>query len=179
MNDDLIDGQLVKNALDGDNSSFDVLVKRYSGNVRMMLEKRNVVFAEDILQDAFVKAYLNLSKFDEKYSFGGWVMTIAKNLSIDSKRKITPSSDGALPIEGVNIPSLSPDPEQLVVRTQQAQRLEVMMGKLPDNYRQILNLRFDEELSYEEISQKLELPIGTVKTQIHRARQALMALMEM
>lgn len=170
----LTDGQLVKEVLNGDKSCFGILVSRYAKSVKSMLLKRNISNVDDILQEAFVKAYLNLVKYDDRYPFGGWVMTIAKNLSIDNMRKPSLNCDGKISID---VPSLYPDPEQIVVRAQQAQRIQTMMDKLSKTYRVILSLRFDEELSYEEIAEKLNIPVGTVKTHIHRARQALMNLM--
>lgn len=168
----LDDNDLVQKALQGDSTSYEALFERHRGAVLGVLNSRckDDALSEDLVQEAFIKAYLNLDKFDSKYSFGGWIVRIAQNLFIDytrkSKNKPMQGSD-----ELMQIPS-GLNPEQSFISKEDNRRLDEALANLTPAYRQIIELRFWQDLTYEQIAEKLKLPIGTVKTQIYRARKS-------
>lgn len=172
------DSELVERALCGDSSAYEALFERHRSSLRAMLQSRcsgdDAVLADsydDILQEAFVKAYLNLEKFDPKYSFAQWIFGIARNLFIDYTRRNSHIEKCSLSADIGGVCS-APNPEEQVIAAQYNRRLREAFERLSPAYRVIVELRFWCDMSYEQISEKLQLPLGTVKTQIHRARQA-------
>lgn len=178
QNSALTDLELVARALSGDASSYGVLFNRYRAPVRAMLRCRTASQCDDILQETFIKAYLNLEKYNPLYTFPGWLFTIARNLYIDHSRKVS-AKDVSIALDPVYSPivSLDANPEEQAIQNQNRRNLDEALEKLSPSYREVLFLRFWCDLSYEAISDKLSLPLGTVKTQIHRARQALIAIL--
>lgn len=168
----LNDNELVQKALQGDSTSYEALFERHRSAILGALNSRckDDALSEDLVQEAFIKAYLNLEKFDSKYSFAGWLARIAQNLFIDytrkSKNKKMQGSD-----ELMQIPS-GLNPEQSFISKEDNRRLNQALESLSPAYRQIIELRFWQDLTYEQIAAKLNLPIGTVKTQIFRARKS-------
>lgn len=126
---------------------------------------------DDLLQETFVKVYVNLHRYNAAYTFGQWVYTIARNTFVDYVRR----RQDDLPIdERFAAPASSaPTPEESVINGQQRRQLENYLERLSPRYRKLIEMRFFEEYSYEEIAAKLDLPLGTVKTQIHRARERM------
>ena len=117
------------------------------------------------------KVYINLHKYSPEYTFGQWVYTIARNTFIDFVRR---RQDDLSIDERFTAPaSSSPTPEERFINLQQRTQIEGYLERLSPRYRQLIVLRFFDELSYEEIAAKLSLPLGTVKTQIHRAREQM------
>ena len=171
------DQQLVAQALAGDGAAYEVLFERHRASVRSLLNCRNAALADDILQETFVKAYLNLDKYNPAYSFVGWLWVVARNLLVDHTRR-APKADERLSLEAsASVASPSPDPEQQAIWAQNRLNLDRALGQLSEPYREVLVLRFWHDLPYEAIAEKLDLPLGTVKTRIHRARAALIALL--
>ena len=173
------DQQLTRLATQGDAVAFEHLFNRYRDAIRQIYLQRmggRDEDADDLLQETFIKVYLNLERYDESYTFGQWIYTIARNTFVDFMRKrrddlsidTIPSGPGAI------MPTAaSPTPEESFIRSQQQSQLEHHMERMTPRYRQLIELRFLREYSYEEISAELALPMGTVKTQIHRAREQL------
>ncbi|MEG0725688.1 MAG: RNA polymerase sigma factor [Mucinivorans sp.] len=172
------DLELIAQALGGTAASYGVLFDRYRSSVRSMLNCRNETLTDDIMQETFIKAYLNLDKFNPLYSFAGWLLVIARNLLIDHTRRAW-RLDPTLSVnaETTMIASVAPNPEEQVINNQNKRALEEALARLSPAYREILYLRFWSDMSYEAIAQQLSLPLGTVKTRIHRARQAFIALL--
>ena len=135
---------------------------------------RDLGLAEDAVQETFIKVYMNLHRYSPEYTFGQWLYTIARNTFIDYVRK----RQDDLPIdEKFSSPaSNTPTPEESVINSQQRHQIELCIARLPENYRRLIRMRFFDEYSYEEIAVKLSLPLGTVKTQIHRARERMCRL---
>ncbi|CDN32211.1 RNA polymerase sigma factor SigW [Mucinivorans hirudinis] len=159
---------LVEETIAGCRESYDELFARYRSQVLAMLTLRcGADQAQDIMQEAFIKGFLNIEKFDNHFSFGGWIFTIARNLAIDYSRRKRGNALEICP----ETPSSLPDPEQSVIQRQFRSKIENIIRKMPANYRIVFELRYIEELSYEEIATQLGMPIGTVKTQIHRVRE--------
>lgn len=172
------DSDLVDRVLAGDSVAFEYLFNRYSDSLhRLYLQKTggNEDDTDDLIQEIFVKAFLHLDSYNKQYTFGQWIYTIAKNSFIDyvRKRRDDLSIDNT---RGEYIPppvASTLNPEEDIISRQQRSQLEEYMQKMSSKYRRLLELRFFKDLSYEEIAEQLNLPLGTVKTQIHRARAKL------
>lgn len=167
------DRRLVELALEDDDTAFEYLFDRYRDAIRRLLLQRsgNASDADDLLQETFIKVYINLHRYSPEYTFGQWVYTIARNTFIDFVRR---RQDDLSIDERFTAPaSSSPTPEERFINLQQRTQIESYLERLSPRYRQLIVLRFFDELSYEEIADKLALPLGTVKTQIHRAREQM------
>lgn len=180
---DLSDKELIEKALQGDSHAFENLFVRYRDEIMgIYLYKtgNNEADANDMLQDTFVKVFLNLHKFNPGYTFGQWVHTIARNTFIDHARKKKDNIFSIDKVEGDFMPihpvSTSPTPEQEMMISQSNSIFDSMIESLPQKYRKMIILRFFREYSYEEIAEELSMPIGTVKTRIYRARERLLEL---
>lgn len=178
----LSDAQLVTWALDGDKEAFETLFRRYRDGIYNLCLQRtggNTDDASDLMQDTFLKVYLGLDKYDDRYTFGQWIYTIARNTFIDYVRRrkddlsIDQLGKGALHATPA---ATDASPEERIIAEQRKVQIERNMALLPDKYRQLVELRFIKGYSYEEIASQLDLPIGTVSTQIHRARERLCKL---
>jgi len=148
----------------------------------MMLKMTNCpTDAEDLTIEAFGKAFRNLSQYTPEFAFSTWLFKIASNNCIDfirRKRGFTLSlSDGQENEEGVEqvieIRSEDRDPEEEIIRNQKAEILHEIVNKLKPHYRVLVELRYFDEYSYEEIAHEMNLPLGTVKAKLFRARDFL------
>lgn len=167
------DRQLVRRVLDGDDTAFEYLFNRYSDAIRRLFVQRlgGMNDADDLLQETFIKVYINLHRYSPAFTFGQWVYTIARNTFIDYVRR---RQDDLSIDERFSAPASSaPTPEESVINLQQRTQIEHYLQTLAPRYRQLIVMRFFEEYSYDEIAAKLSLPLGTVKTQIHRAREQM------
>lgn len=180
----LYDYKLVKRALEeGDQKAYAELMGRYRDSVYYMLLKmvNNKDDAEDLTVEAFGKAFKRLSQYTPNFAFSTWLFRIATNNCIDfirRKRKNTFSLDR--PIEDdeggemvVDIKSETLDPEEHIMKKQKVMMLHDLVDKLKPRYRTLIEMRYFQELSYEEIAAELDLPLGTVKAQLFRAREFL------
>ncbi|MCD8072695.1 MAG: sigma-70 family RNA polymerase sigma factor [Alistipes sp.] len=173
------DHSLVRMSLEGDPAAFEQLFNRYRDSIYQLYLLRTGIGrddAKDILQEIFIKVYLKLHRYDARYTFGQWIYTIARNTFIDFIRKRR--EDISLDTFSEGHPSASPSspiptPEESFISSQQKAQLEHHLGKMTPRYRKLIELRFFRDLSYEEIAAELSIPMGTVKTQIHRAREQL------
>ncbi len=178
------DSELVDMVLEGDSRAFEHLFNRYGGALRQLYLQRTGQKSDDtddLIQEIFIKAFLNLSSYNRRYAFGQWIYTIAKNTFIDyvRKRRDDISIEGSHG-EYVRQPaSLAPNPEENIIRAQRQSQLEQYLDMMTPKYRYLIELRFFKDLTYEEISEELGLPMGTIKTQIHRARLELAKKMGM
>lgn len=170
------DRQLARLVLGGDTAAFEYLFDRYRDAIHRLFLQRtgNAEDADDLLQETFIKVYMNLHRYSPEYTFGQWLYTIARNTFIDFTRK----SRSDLPIdERFSAPAATaPTPEESIINSQQRVQIEHYLESLPEQYKKLFRLRFIDEYSYEEIAEKLHLPMGTVKTQIHRARERMCRL---
>jgi RNA polymerase sigma factor, sigma-70 family len=131
--------------------------------------------AEDICQRSFEKAFMNIEKYNSKYAFSTWLYNIAQNEAIDHLRRnktLINSVSITTEPEAVNIGE-DESPEDRVIIDQAVAELTDAIKMLPDAYRQVAELRFIKDFAYEDISNELQLPLGTVKTRINRARKML------
>lgn len=176
------DRQLVARVLEGDDVAFEYLFNRYRDAIYRLFVQRlgGVNDADDLLQETFIKVFLNLDKYDTAFTFGQWIYTIARNTFIDFVRRrrdnlfVDAAPTGAA--SGLNSVSQEATPEERFIDRQRGAQLEQHLAKMSPRYRQLIELRFFREYSYEEIAAELGMPLGTVKTQIHRARAQLCAL---
>ena len=126
-----------------------------------------------------MKAYLKIGLYDPKYDFGAWIYTIARNTFVDFERtrKSTALNPENIPLENSSAQQTStPTPEDYIINAQQRVQIERYIAMLPEDYRRLFELRFLDEYSYEEIAEKLDMKLGTVKTRIFRVRNMMCRL---
>jgi RNA polymerase sigma factor (sigma-70 family) len=183
----LEDFELIRKAVEhNDGKAYGSLMKRYRKPVYHMVYKmvRNNNDAEDLTIEAFAKAFKNLSKFNPEYTFSTWLFRIATNNCIDfiRKKKLhTTSIDSTYTNDdgesvGMEIRDQSMNPQDIAIHQQKIEIMRMIVQKLPAKYQSLVALRYFDELSYEEIAQELQAPLGTVKAQLHRARELLQDL---
>ena len=174
---------LVDRAVSGDQKAFAELMGRYRDAIYFMLLKmvNNKSDAEDLTIEAFGKAFKNLNQYSPSFAFSTWLFKIASNNCIDylrKKRTNIVSLDGGMNDENEMEPTIpikdgNLDPEENLIRDQIVTLMRTVVTKLKPRYRVLIEMRYFQELSYEEISVELDLPIGTVKAQLFRARELL------
>ena len=172
---------LVQMAIKGDQKAYTELLDRYRDAIYYMLLKmvNNTSDAEDLTIEAFGKAFKNLEQYAPNYAFSTWLFKIATNNCIDFIRKkkantvSLDSSDDDSDKPPTDIMASVLDPEESMIKEQKLKIMRSIVEKLKPRYRKLIELRYFKEYSYEEISEELELPIGTVKAQLFRARELL------
>jgi len=179
----LADFKLIDRAINGDEKAYAELMRRYKKSVYHTLLKmvRNSDDADDLTIEAFAKAFRNLPKFKKEYTFSTWLFRIATNNCIDfiRRKKLETTSintgysnENGDPID-IDIRDENLNPQENAINLQKIEIVRTMVTLLPDKYQQLVQLRYFDELSYEEIAQQLSAPLGTVKAQLHRARELL------
>lgn len=186
----LRDYKLVQMAIgDGSQQAYAELMKNYKDSLYFMLLKmtNNPHDAEDLTIEAFGKAFKKLHQYTPEYAFSTWLFKIASNNCIDfirKKKKYTFSidknyDDNETGTEmALKIPAEVLDPEEELVKKQKIKLMREVVEKLKPHYRTLIELRYFKELSYEEIAQELNLPLGTVKAQLFRAREFLYQILK-
>lgn len=183
----LQDYDLVQKAIKGDEKAFARLLSRYKDTIYFMLLKmlNNRSDAEDLTLEAFGKAFKNLHQYSPTYAFSTWLFKIASNNCIDFLRKkkgviisLENDSEQIEISETARLKSKDFNPEERLIRKQKAVLLRNVVRRLKPHYQMLVELRYFREFSYEEISKELNLPLGTVKAQLFRARQMLFKLIE-
>jgi RNA polymerase sigma-70 factor (ECF subfamily) len=174
------DHQLVEQTLAGSDEGFRTLVARHERSVYNLLVRmlRNPAVAEELAQETFLKAFTHLRSFDPRYKFSNWILRIAHNAAIDAIRRRGPqelSLDEPDPREQARLDALLVDPKSGAAAASLEQQdvgrmLQAAMDRLRPEYRQAVVLRYQEDLSYEEISEITGWPLGTIKSHLHRAR---------
>lgn len=176
------DFSLVNRAKEGDQKAYADLMQRYKDSIYFMALKmvNNKDDAMDLTVETFGKAFENLEKYKPDFAFSTWLFRIATNNCIDFIRKkrvslvsIDTLSDDSADERPMQIKSDSLNPEEESIKKQQNRELKDIVDKLPLRYRTLIVLRYFDELSYEEIAKQLDLPLGTVKAQLFRARDLL------
>ncbi|MBV9817830.1 MAG: sigma-70 family RNA polymerase sigma factor [Solirubrobacterales bacterium] len=174
-----IDQSLVERSLAGDLRAFEALVERHRGVVyRVASRIVGADAAEDVSQDAFLRAYHRLDRFRGEASFRTWLLQITTNAALThlSRRRDESTDDHAVADEAVDRDASRQPVTELERRERQA-RLELKLRGLRPDYRSLLVLRDLEQLSYEEIAQTLDMPLGSVKGRLHRARGELIDIL--
>ncbi len=179
----LHDFELIRLAKEGDQKAYAELMKKYKKSVYHTLLKmvRNVDDAEDLTIEAFAKAFRNLDKFDPKFTFSTWLFRVATNNCIDfiRKKRLNTMSISSTYVDdngsdvGLDLKDINLDPQEEAIKEQKIVIIQAIVTKLPPRYQTLVELRYFRELSYEEIAKELGAPLGTVKAQLHRARELL------
>ncbi|NVK49213.1 MAG: sigma-70 family RNA polymerase sigma factor [Cyclobacteriaceae bacterium] len=180
----LEDFELIDRAvIEKDQSAYAALMKRYKKAVYFMILKmiRDADDAEDLTMEAFAKAFKNLHRFKKDYTFSTWLFRIATNNAIDfiRKKKLktmslnTTMSDDSGNAVTIDVEDDENNPQDEFIKSQRIEMVRIFVDKLPAKYRKLVQLRYFDELSYEEIAQELDKPLGTVKAQLHRSRELL------
>lgn len=176
------DRLFVERALAGDEMAYQSLVDKYSNALHRHILKmvRRTDDIEDLVQECFIKAFNALQSYSADYAFSTWLYKIATNHAIDylRKKKLPTTSidkpiqakDGTIEFE---LPDITFRPDRHIVSDEQKQILQQAIDNLPPKYHRVIVMRHQQEKSYEEISRELDLPLGTVKAHIFRARALL------
>jgi RNA polymerase sigma factor (sigma-70 family) len=183
------DYKMVRLAVDhGDQKAYAELMARYKDSIYYMLLKmvNNRDDAEDLTIEAFGKAFRNIKQYTPDYAFSTWLFKIATNNCIDfirKKRKLMLSIDRGFENEDgqditLEVKSEGPSPDDVMMKKQKVLMMKDVVEKLKPRYRRLVELRYYQELSYEEIAEELKLPLGTVKAQLFRAREFLYQIMK-
>ena len=180
----LRDLKLIKRALDqGDTTAYNELMKLYRDPLYFMLLEKvgDQELAKDLTIEALGKAFKKLHMYTPNYTFSTWLFTVARNNCIDylRKNKIKTTSIDQFTIDSdgkknkIDIATDELNPEGVLIRKQKIAILRQVVDKLKPKYRELVKLRYFKEMSYEEISTLLQIPIGTVKAQLFRSREQL------
>jgi RNA polymerase sigma-70 factor (ECF subfamily) len=178
----LEDDKLVAAAAKGNQDAYKQLLEKYQKplyfHIKKMVKDHEQV--EDLVQEAFVKAFDNLGSYNTNYAFSTWLYRITTNHTIDylRKKKLQTMSihqpvktkEGEM---SVQLPDDHAATDRNIIRKQRQKIIRNAIKNLPEKYRQVIEMRHLEELSYQEISEQLDLPLGTVKAHIFRAREML------
>ena len=178
-----IDLPIVERAQAGEQSAFNELMTKYRNPVKFLVQRMisNPEDIEDVVIDTFGKAFSNINSYAPDYAFSTWLFKIATNRCIDHIRKKRISTlsinhtyeneDGGY--DGIEIDSGGLTPEEETIKEQKNKLMRQFVDRLKPNYKRLVELRYFDELSYEEIADELNLPVGTVKAQLFRARDFL------
>jgi RNA polymerase sigma-70 factor (ECF subfamily) len=185
----LEDFELVKRARSGEEKAFALLLKRYRDSIYYMLLKmvNNPTDAEDLTIEAFGKAFKSIDRYSPRFAFSTWLFRIASNNCIDFLRRkremgvalnpnhedVNQTGNKEVNYRYVQIEAPDLSPEEQMISKQKVKILRAIVKELKPRYRRLIELRYFEEQSYEEIAETLGIPIGTVKAQLFRARELL------
>lgn len=182
------DLKLIEKAIKtGDRSAYNELMHLYRDPIYFMLYEKvgDQELAKDLTIEALGKAFKNLHMYTPEYAFSTWLYTVARNNCIDYLRKnkiSTISIDKMIEDEegkknNFDIKSNDPNPESIIIKKQRISILRQIVDQLKPKYRELVKLRYFKEMSYEEISDILNIPLGTVKAQLHRSRGELFKIL--
>lgn len=171
------DLDLIQQVLSGKHEDYAQLVERYQKPLIYFLRAilRDEEEVMDCAQEAFLTAYRNLWKYSSNYTFRAWLYTIARNKAIDMLRK--KKREVPVPLnENLIDPQNGPEEEWLA--KERANQVKGVLAELPEHYRQALYLRYQQEMSYEEMSMVLDIPVSSVKTHLFRGKEKLRQILE-
>jgi len=179
---DFVETRLAQLSRNGDRRAFGELVDMYKDKIHRLAVKmlQNPQDSEDIVQETFIRVYLNLNRYDDTKRFSTWIYRIGKNLCIDLLRK--KKETYSLDLEASESYGLSryevfsndeSTPEAHAIRSEDKQSVNRIIQTLPEKYKAVLIMHYMNDLSLQEISEKLKLPATTVKTRLHRGRDFL------
>ncbi|MDY0410247.1 RNA polymerase sigma factor SigW [Virgibacillus soli] len=179
---DVIIKEKIRQVKKGDQAAYEDVVALFQNRIfqhcfRML---GNAHEAEDIAQEAFIRAYVNIHSFDDRRKFSTWLYRIATNLTIDHLRKRKPDYFLDAEVKGTDGLDMYSQlaagdrlPEEEVQDMELQEYILQQISSLPPKYRSVIMLRYLEEFSLKEISDIMDIPLGTVKTRLHRGREAL------
>ncbi|MCB0513664.1 MAG: RNA polymerase sigma factor [Bacteroidetes bacterium] len=172
------ENQLLEQALNNDQRAFTLLMEKYQNAIQHLAFRivGNREDAEDIMIETFSKAFDNLASYSNQYAFSTWIFKIASNTSIDFLRRkhiIKVNIDEDTNIQNHTRLQFNKTPEMEFILHQQKDKIRSFLQQLEKNQREILELRYFKELSYEEIAEQLQISLSNVKIQLHRAKKSL------
>jgi RNA polymerase sigma-70 factor (ECF subfamily) len=171
------DEQLIRQTLAGESSAFESLIGKYQNRLFHSMTQllRNSTDAEDIVQESFIRAFTKLNTFRGGSQFYTWLYRIAHNAAISQirKRKPTESLDQEVDGMGKQIAGCHETPSHRLEQQEQNQRLSDALDRLKEEQRSVLVLREMDGLDYDAIAEILDVPVGTVRSRLHRARTQL------
>lgn len=176
------DIRLINQALRGNQSAYESLMKKYKATITHLLFRiiQDPDEINDVVQEVFINAFRSLKSYKREYSFFSWIYKIALNKGIDylRKKKLQTFSIDK-PIDSFNgdykfeIPDSTYEPDKHIIAAQRSTLIEEAINMLPPKYKKVIIMRHQEEKDYAEIAKELKMPIGTVKVHIFRARELL------
>lgn len=179
---------LVEEAKKGKQAAYAELMDRYRDSIYFTMLKmvKNTDDADDLTIEAFGKAFNRLEQYSPSFAFSTWLFKIASNNSIDFIRKkriqVTSMDSGFSNSDGESIQidarSSGLNPEETIIQGQRIDHMRLLVSKLKPKYRELVEKRYFEEMSYEEIAEEMNLPLGTVKAQLFRARDFLASMID-
>jgi RNA polymerase sigma-70 factor (ECF subfamily) len=179
---------LVEEAKKGNQAAYAELMDRYRDSIYFTMLKmvKNTDDADDLTIEAFGKAFSRLEQYSPSFAFSTWLFKIASNNSIDFIRKkriqVTSMDSGFSNSDGESIQidarSTGLNPEETIIQGQRIDHMRLLVSKLKPKYRELVEKRYFEEMSYEEIAEEMNLPLGTVKAQLFRARDFLASMID-
>lgn len=173
---------IIEKALQGDENAYTKLLQRYKNGIFKMIYQmiKNKEETEDIVQETFIKAFNSLHSYNNKFAFSTWLYKIAYNHCIDTLRKKklkTQSLDKPIELKEGSVKFQIKDerynPESSVILDEKKNNIDITIKSLPAKYKKVILYRHNLDKSYQEISEELKIPIGTVKARIFRARELL------
>jgi RNA polymerase sigma-70 factor (ECF subfamily) len=176
------DAETLRRCAEGDERAYREIVERYQRQVYSIALRmvRSAEDAEDLTQEAFVRMFRAIDRYDPTRPFGAWLMTIASRLCIDHLRRrrlktisIFRQEPGSTEERQIELEDPGLLPEEVTSHREEEHRAQALIDSLPPHYRIVVMLRHQQDLSYDEIAEALRLPLGTVKARIHRARALL------
>jgi len=183
------DYQLVLAARDrGDQRAYADLMRLYREPIYMLLLRmtHNPTEADDLTIETFGKAFCQLHTYTPKNTFSTWLFSIASNNGIDfiRRQRLDMVSLNTLSVRNEDdqyeypLPTNAPDPEQELINKQRCERIRAVVAQLKPRYRKVIEMRYFEELSYDEIAERMRVPLGTVKIQLRRAKMLLAEILK-
>lgn len=172
------EAELVTRAQNGDRNAFSELVRTHTHGVLNVIYRMcgDMQVAEDAAQETFIQAWLRLSSYRPRTSLRNWLYRIAVNMAIDMLRKenrILPDA-----VENLHLTDSGPSPEALATSSERMEMVQEAVLALPEASRAVLVLREYEDLSYQEIADALDIPVGTVMSRLNYARKLLRERLE-
>lgn len=186
----ICDAELISDARSGVEKAFSQLMTKYHDVIYFMMLRmaKNKFDAEELTIEAFGKAFTNLHQYEPQFAFSTWLFCIASNNAIDHLRKkriVTVPLESSFKVKkstGVEFnyhsKAFSDDPEETLIKEQNANLIRKSVSSLRPRYRTLLEMRYFMEYSYDEISNELNVPLGTVKAQLFRSRELLFDLLK-
>ncbi len=172
------DAQVIERVLEGDTGAFEILILKYQSQI--FYSAVNIVkskeYAEDICQDAFLKAYEKLDTLQDREHFYPWLKRIAVNLSLnhyERNKRIVDMEDEESDVDYFEKLTTCECPEDYIIKDELKKYVKFFVDALPDRLRNVIILREVEDLSYEEIAEVLNIPLGTVRSRLFNARQII------
>lgn len=179
---DFVETRLAQLSRNGDRRAFGELVDLYRDKIQRLAVKmlKNTQDSEDIVQETFIRVYLNLYRYDDTKRFSTWIYQIGKNLCIDllRKKKETYSLDADITEDYglTRYETLSNEensPETRAIETEAKEAVNKIIQTLPEKYKSVLILHYIHDMSLQEIGNELKMPVTTVKTRLHRGRDMM------